>query len=180
MSTHTLTRPGIDPAPPAAQPHRRRSRLYAKEHRIALLFVAVDVAVTLVLSADARRRGRWHGYAVWLAAPLLLGPILYGRYDSLPTFFALTGLYCPGCGSTRCLHALAQLDVAGAMAMNPLLVLSLLPLAVLVLHGAGLLPQRLLPLRNALAAPKLWLVLLLGFAFLRNLPWAPFTLLAPG
>lgn len=93
---------------------------------------------------------------------------------------ALTGLYCPGCGSTRCLHALAHLDLAGAMAMNPLLVLSLLPLAVLVLHGAELLPTRLLSLGNALAAPKLWLVLLLGFAFLRNLPWAPFTLLAPG
>lgn len=58
----------------------------------ALLFIAVDVAVTLVLSADARRRGRWHGYAVWLAAPILLGPILYGRYDSLPTLFALAGL----------------------------------------------------------------------------------------
>ena len=25
-----------------------------------------------------------------------------------------------------------------------------------------------------------WLVLLLGFAFLRNMPWAPFNLLAPG
>ena len=58
----------------------------------ALLFVAVDVAVTLVLAADAGRRGRWHGYAAWLAAPLLLGPILYGRYDSLPTLFALAGL----------------------------------------------------------------------------------------
>ena len=95
-------------------------------------------------------------------------------------FRALTGLYCPGCGSTRCLHALAHLDLADAMAMNPLLVLSLLPLAVLILHGAGLLPRRLLPLRNALAAPRLWLVLLLGFAVLRNLPWMPFTLLAPG
>ena len=95
-------------------------------------------------------------------------------------FRALTGLYCPGCGSTRCLHALAHLDLAGALAMNPLLVLSLLPLAVLVLHGAGLLPRRLLPLRNALAAPKPWLVALIGYAVLRNLPWLPFTLLAPG
>ena len=55
-----------------------------------------------------------------------------------------------------------------------------LPLAVLVLHGAGLLPQRLQGLAAVLANPRLWLVLLLGFAFLRNLPWAPFTLLAPG
>jgi len=93
---------------------------------------------------------------------------------------ALTGLYCPGCGSTRCLHALTQFDLPGAMAMNPLLVVSLLPLAVLVLHGAGLLPQRLLGLRNVLAAPGLWLILLVGYGVLRNLPWYPFTLLAPG
>ena len=92
---------------------------------------------------------------------------------------ALTGLYCPGCGSTRCLHALTQFDLPGALAMNPLLVLTLLPLAVLLLHGAGLLPQRLLGLRNVLAAPKLWLVLLVGYGVLRNLPWFPFTLLAP-
>lgn len=95
-------------------------------------------------------------------------------------FRTLTGLYCPGCGSTRCLHALAHLDLTGALAMNPLLVASLLPLALLVLHGAGLLPLRLLPLRNALAAPRLWLILLIGFAVLRNLPWMPFTWLAPG
>lgn len=93
---------------------------------------------------------------------------------------ALTGLYCPGCGSTRCLHALVHLDLAGALAMNPLLVLALLPLAVLALHGAGLLPQRLQPLRDRLAAPGMWLVVLLAYAVLRNLPWAPFTLLAPG
>lgn len=58
----------------------------------ALLFVAVDVGVSLVLAADAKRRGRWHGFAVWLAAPILVGPILYGRYDSIPTLFALGGL----------------------------------------------------------------------------------------
>jgi Glycosyltransferase family 87 len=57
-----------------------------------LLFVAVDVAISLLLSRDAARRGRWDGYAVWLAAPLLLGPILYGRYDSIPTLAAMAGL----------------------------------------------------------------------------------------
>lgn len=93
---------------------------------------------------------------------------------------ALTGFYCPGCGSTRCLHALTQFDLPGAMAMNPLLVISLLPLAVLLLHGAGLLPRRLQPLAAAIASPRLWLVLLIGFGVLRNLPWAPFSLLAPG
>jgi hypothetical protein len=58
----------------------------------AALFVVVDIGVSLLLSADATRRGRWEGFAVWLAAPLLLGPILYGRYDSVPTWAALGGL----------------------------------------------------------------------------------------
>jgi hypothetical protein len=57
-----------------------------------LLFVAVDIAISLVLARDAARRDRWDGFAVWLAAPLLLGPILYGRYDSIPTLAAMAGL----------------------------------------------------------------------------------------
>lgn len=115
-----------------------------------------------------------------IAALRRIDPTVAGNPLPPCPFLTLTGLYCPGCGSTRCLHALAHLDLAGALAMNPLLVLSLLPLTVLLLHGAGLLPQRLLGLRNLLAEPKLWLVLLLGFAVLRNLPWLPFSLLAPG
>jgi hypothetical protein len=58
----------------------------------AVLFVVVDIGISLLLAADARRRGRWQGFAVWLAAPLLLGPILYGRYDGVPTWAALGGL----------------------------------------------------------------------------------------
>ncbi len=57
-----------------------------------LLLVAVDVAISVLLARDARRRDRWDGFAVWLAAPLLLGPILYGRYDSIPTLAAMAGL----------------------------------------------------------------------------------------
>ena len=66
--------------------------LGAQPWMYAVLFVLVDVGISLLLSADARRRGRWEGFAVWLAAPLLLGPILYGRYDGVPTLAALGGL----------------------------------------------------------------------------------------
>ena len=51
--------------------------LGAQPWMYAVLFVVVDIGISLLLSADARRRGRWEGFAVWLAAPLLLGPILY-------------------------------------------------------------------------------------------------------
>lgn len=95
-------------------------------------------------------------------------------------FYALTGIWCPGCGSTRCLHALVQLDLPQAMAMNPLLVLSIIPVLVMALHGAGLWPARWLPLVRLFARPIPWLVLVLGYWVARNLPWYPFNLLAPG
>ncbi len=58
----------------------------------AVLFVAVDLAISGLLARDARSRGRWDGYAIWLFAPLLIGPILYGRYDGIPTLAAMGGL----------------------------------------------------------------------------------------
>lgn len=94
-------------------------------------------------------------------------------------FFALTGLYCPGCGSTRCLHALAHGDVAQAFAMNPLLVIAIPLLAVMALQAARVrmpLPPALL---RATADPMLWLTVLVAYWIARNLPWWPFNLLAP-
>jgi len=95
-------------------------------------------------------------------------------------FYALTGLWCPGCGSTRCLHALAHFDVPQAFSMNPLLVLAIVPLLLLALHAASLLPARAYALVAVLARPMPWVVLLSGYWVLRNLPWYPFSLLAPG
>ncbi|WP_045726693.1 DUF2752 domain-containing protein [Xanthomonas sp. GPE 39] len=94
-------------------------------------------------------------------------------------FHRLTGLYCPGCGSTRCLHALVHLDLAHAWASNPLLVVALPLVALMALNAAGLRLRPLAPLMKILADPRGWLWVLLGYALLRNLPWFPFTLLAP-
>jgi hypothetical protein len=49
-------------------------------------------------------------------------------------FKLATGLPCPTCGSTRALGRLAHLDLAGAVAMNPLAAAFSL---VLVLWGLG-------------------------------------------
>ena len=95
-------------------------------------------------------------------------------------FRTLTGIWCAGCGSTRCLHALVHLDLPGAMAMNPLLVVSILPMLVLALHGAGLWPAKLGGLVRLLARPIPWMVVITGYWIARNLPWYPFNLLAPG
>jgi len=94
-------------------------------------------------------------------------------------FHALTGYYCAGCGMTRCLHALVHGDVPTALAMNPLVVV-LLALAPLVAGWAlGWRPRRLAPLMALLQRPWLWLTVLPAFWVARNLPWPPFTALAP-
>ncbi|MCU0284181.1 MAG: glycosyltransferase 87 family protein [Candidatus Nanopelagicales bacterium] len=58
----------------------------------AILFVLVDIAISVLLARACQRTGRWEAFAVWLAAPLLIGPLLYGRYDGIPTLFAMGGL----------------------------------------------------------------------------------------
>ncbi|TZF90691.1 DUF2752 domain-containing protein [Cognatilysobacter lacus] len=95
-------------------------------------------------------------------------------------FHAFTGLYCPGCGMTRMLHALVHGDVARAASMN-VLALAGLPVfgAFIVERAAGF---RLLTggARKVLFDGRLWIAGALIFGVLRNLPWAPFTALAPG
>jgi hypothetical protein len=46
-------------------------------------------------------------------------------------FHALTGLDCPGCGGTRAVHQLLHGHFADAFALNPLLFLFLIPVAIL-------------------------------------------------
>jgi hypothetical protein len=90
-------------------------------------------------------------------------------------FHALTGLYCPGCGSTRATRALLHGDLLAAWHFNPLFVLTL-PLMAAILISAQVSPR---PLGGS---PRLgWSVLaaIVLFGIARNLPFAPFTALAP-
>ena len=50
----------------------------------------------------------------------------------------------------------------------------------MVLWSAGWNPRWLQPLMRVVMAPKLWLAVLPAYWVARNLPWYPFTLLAPG
>lgn len=95
-------------------------------------------------------------------------------------FLRLTGLYCPGCGITRMLHALVHGDVARAAEMN-VMVLAMLPLLALLLANEAASRRMLAPvLARPLYSARLWLVVVVAFGVLRNLPWAPFDALAPG
>ena len=93
---------------------------------------------------------------------------------------AFTGLYCPGCGATRALHALVHGDFGQAMAMNPLFTLALPLLVLMLLDALRSLPAPLAAFTRRFCDARPWAVLVLGFALLRNLPWLPFNLLAPG
>lgn len=95
-------------------------------------------------------------------------------------FHLLTGYWCPGCGITRMLHALVHLDIAGAWRMNPGVMLGLTLLPGLLAWKAGWRAAWFAPVVAAVSEPKLWLFLLPAYWIARNLPWFPFTALAPG
>ena len=94
----------------------------------------------------------------------------------------LTGLHCPGCGGTRCAHALLHLRVLEALHMNALTVL-LLPIGGwMALRGWWRWLWNAPPVSSFQPSPRqvtLVVAVIFGFAILRNLPWAPFCWLAP-
>ena len=127
-----------------------------------------------------------------LAAMFLLGgaaivllrvfdPAASGVFPPCPVRY-LTGLYCPGCGSLRAMHALLHGDIGRAWAMNPLMMVTLPFLTY------GLVSEALLELRGSrlpeVMIPASWIrafcFVVVLYAVARNLPLYPFDLLAPG
>lgn len=96
-------------------------------------------------------------------------------------FHALTGLYCPGCGSLRALHQLLHGHLLTALSLNLFMVLSLPFL------GYSFLSYSMLTLRGrplpSFFLPPFWIWFLLGvilaFWVLRNIMFYPFSWLAP-
>ena len=101
-----------------------------------------------------------------------------GKTGIFPTcmFRTLTGLACPGCGSTRALHQLLHGHIASAFVLNPLLLIVLpIMLYVLVRH-TGWAITGATPIRNRLPASVIYGIffLLLSFWVIRNTPIYPF------
>ena len=86
-------------------------------------------------------------------------------------FHKLTGLYCPGCGSTRALRRLLRGDLVGAFRYNPLLIV----LSPVLLFGGirffyDLWRDRFPYRKGSLTLAYVCLALILVFVVARNLP----------
>lgn len=100
-----------------------------------------------------------------------------GHYPTCP-FLAVTGQFCPGCGSLRAVHALTRGDVTTAVGLNVLTVLATVALAVIWVRWVR---RSWTGLRRVTAAPAPvlygFLTVVVVFAVVRNLPLGAF--LAP-
>ncbi|MFD2353365.1 DUF2752 domain-containing protein [Nonomuraea ferruginea] len=101
-----------------------------------------------------------------------------GNYPTCPFLWA-TGLYCPGCGTLRTIHALAHLDPVTALGLNPL-ALAMVPFLLFWWGRWMVNAWRGRPRRTTLAHPAyLWafLAMVILYWVVRNLPFGVF--LAP-
>jgi hypothetical protein len=116
-------------------------------------------------------------------AVLYQTPPEQSRFAPPCVFHKVTGLHCPGCGATRAVYALLHGDPADAVRKNALFVVAL----PFIAFWGGRSTWRFVrggPPRESglLLRPRVTyaiVVAIFAFAILRNLPWAPFTLLAP-
>lgn len=114
--------------------------------------------------------------------------ILYYIYDpsevaifpSCP-FHSLTGMYCPGCGSQRALHSLLHLDIQKTLSYNLLFI----PMGLVVIYNTGIelyntrANNKMKNLVYTTWFPLVILAIVILFWIFRNLPYEPFTHLAP-
>jgi hypothetical protein len=130
-----------------------------------------------VTAAETATRAPWTPYAVLAAVAgatayvAAIDPNAPGHYPTCP-FYAVTGYYCPGCGSLRMVHDLAHGHVGQAFGLNPL-TFALLPVlawlwvrwALAVRHGRPLQAKILRP-----SAAIVFAVVIVVYWVLRNLP----------
>lgn len=120
---------------------------------------------------------RWAPYAVLAtvaAAAAYVAAVDPGRPGHYPTcpFLAITGCYCPGCGTLRMVHALTHGHLAEAFGRNALGFLTLPVLAYLWVRWAAA-ARRGRPLRSRVLNPWAiiaFTVVTVVFWVVRNLP----------
>jgi hypothetical protein len=147
------------------------------------------------MTEEQFKHRRWIRFGIVAILGLLACGSLYVVRTNHPSTFSffpkcqlnvVTGLHCPGCGLTRSVHALLNGQVRQSLAYNilwpivlPLLTVSLTRSLWLWAWGA----KR----SGKVAQPNIWIrwiPLLIGgilivYSVARNIPYHPFTLLAP-
>lgn len=95
----------------------------------------------------------------------------------------ITGIYCPGCGGTRAVYYLLNFNFLKALSENAFVVIFILPLGAYMIvseYVNYLLQRKILPfLRLSQAVIYIFIALFVLFAILRNIPFVPFSFLAP-
>jgi hypothetical protein len=125
--------------------------------------------------------------ALLLGGAIAMTYLLYAVDPSRSTpypfcpFYALTGLYCPGCGSLRALHSLLHGQVMAAFGFNSFMLLSLpYVLYCFLSYATGTVRRKPSP-AFFVPANIIWLFLgcVVIFSVLRNIPQPPWSWLAP-
>lgn len=110
----------------------------------------------------------------------LFNPLKFHFFPKCP-FYMLTGLYCPGCGSQRALHSLLHFHLAETFSYNFLFIPALL---VLLYHSCIKILNTYTPTKRQSVFytptfPVLLFIIVMLFWILRNIPFYPFSYLAP-
>ncbi len=120
----------------------------------------------------------------------LVGTIYLWRFDPEESgavfapcwFHRLSGLFCPGCGATRSGHALLHGRLIEAASFNLFFVLAAVIIPIALAKKIHIWVEGKPP-RLAGSAARRWMFwipwLVIAFTIMRNLPWAPFSWLAP-
>ena len=114
-------------------------------------------------------------------AVLLLYFFVEPKNGNLPKcfFHELTGLYCPGCGVQRSFHALLNGHIITAVDYNLLFILFLpLILYFILAFSWGKKPAATSFIYKPVFSFTV-LIVIVSFWILRNIPFAPFSWLAP-
>lgn len=94
----------------------------------------------------------------------------------------LTGLYCPGCGSTRATYWLLHGDIVKALKYNALYIIALPLMVIFGLNTfiKAFIGKEFIKL-PAISRTLLWIIVIVALTFgvLRNIPIKPFNFLAP-
>ena len=120
----------------------------------------------------------WFGIAAGSVVLLIFNPASPASQGFFPQcpFRMITGLQCPGCGTTRACYQLIHLHPVAAFKLNPLMMMTL-PFIIYGLVGFTKSAVTGQPQRRVFIPSFYlwaWVVVMIAFWIFRNTPWYPF------